>query len=55
MQRLHRKMRECLKVIADTQEKRLQLAFERIELLEKVLGLRSVAPDDAPPPPAVLM
>lgn len=49
--RLHRKMREALSVMTNSQEKRLTIALARIEILEKCLGLRPIVQEDAPPPP----
>lgn len=49
--RLQRKIKAGLEQMRDLQEKRVQLAFDRIDILEKVLGLRQVVPEDAPPPP----
>lgn len=51
---LQKKMTFSLKDLTETQEKRLQIAFERIELLEKVVGLRTISPESAPPTPEVV-
>lgn len=55
-QQLQRKMRAALLALTDNYEKRLQIACSRIDLLEKVVGLRPVGTVEPPPePPQVLM
>lgn len=53
--RLQRKIKGLLSIQVEMQDKLNHGALERIELLEKCVGLRQIVPEDAPPPPQVLM